>query len=60
MGGWIISVDEFDENEVQELRERGRASLERIKPLKNLHDELRMGLEEKEWKKNRDKPSFGI
>ena len=44
MGGWIISVDEFDKNKVKEMRERGRAFLERIKPLKNLHDELRMGL----------------
>ena len=37
-------MDEFDENEVKEMRERGRAFLERIKPLKNLHDKLRMGL----------------
>ena len=49
--GWDAgceSVDEFDEDEVQGMRERGKAFLESSK---NLQDELRMGLEGKEWKK---------
>ena len=60
--GWDAgceSVDEFGEIEVQEMREKGKAFLETIKPLKNLYNKLRMGLKGKEWKKIKANQSLG-
>ena len=60
--GWEAgceSVKDFDENDVLELRKNGEAFLELREVMKNLYDEMEMGLDEKKWKKIETNRSLG-